>query len=533
MGYSDFLIRHVEADADRANQLAHALGFYGYRTELTTAPVEPNLTHLVLWSPTAIDDDELIWECARFARVDGSGPPAPIYQAILGPVAARPAIHPYFSGSGRTAPHFDPVDLSEWDGDPGDDQLAQLIWAMPQPAAPSASSPHPRAETRDEAHWRPLRARRDLLAMAAFLRLRIAPSRSRDDAAKYRAQIEEMRAIGADPATWVRFGPRTAAAAAEGPAALRSWAEEIHKTHNIPDPDAPDHVRTITAYANLEFAIQICVGVKKALTFSVDIRTEEEILAAIEAGDGVTLSSVRYDRALLAKARPAIERLAGENHPVALTLTADLPGTPDYRRRLLLEKAAALGDIDAIGALARTLEFKRKFRETIPLLRRGAELGDRECKRQLAEALDQGKHVKRDAKGAFDLYNQIVENEDWTDKQVAMRIAQMLWDGDGCTRDREEAVHAFFDLHIGDEAPFAVAIFIGDLYRDGLGGVAKDREEAVAWYRDATTYNGVEAAIARKRLKEMKVKLTEEDGEDDEFDEEEREMLRNFWRARA
>jgi len=532
MTYSDLLIRHVPADVDRAEQLVQALAGYGYRTELTTSPVEQNYPHLVIWSPASINDDDLIWECTRFARVDSSGQPAPIYQAILGPVAARPAIHPHFSGASASAPHLHPIDLSEWDGDPQDDQLAQLIWSMPQPAAPSAAPPHPRAETRDEAHWRPVRARRDLLAMAAYLRLRIAPSR-REDAAKYRAQIEEMRAIGVDPEAWVRFGPRTAAAAAQGPEGLRAWADEINQTHTIPDPDAPDHMRTITAFANLQFAIQIYAGANKQLTFTQDIRTEEEILALIEAGDSETISKFRYDRALIEKARPAIERLASENHPAALTLSADLPGTPDYRRRLLLEKAAALGDTYAIGALVRTLEIKRKFRETIPLLRRGAELGDSACKQALAEALDEGKRVKRDAKGAFQLYTQLGEGDGWGDRQLAMRVAQMQWDGDGCPRDRDKAVHAFFDLHIGEEAPYAVAIFIGDLYRDGLGGIAKDREEAIGWYRTATIYNGIEAAIGRKRLKEMKVRLTEQDGEDDEFDEEEREQLRKFWRARA
>jgi TPR repeat protein len=378
-----------------------------------------------------------------------------------------------------------------------------------------------------------LRARRDIGGMAQHLRFKIAPVRSREDASKLRAEIAEMREIGADPAVWARFGPRTAAAAAEGPAALRAWAEKIDETCTMPDADAPDEMRTISDIAKLQFAIQICVGINKRLTFTQDIRTDEEVLALIEAGDSETIAKHRYDSALMQKARPAIERLARENHAEAINLLADLPGTPHYRYRVLKEKAAKLGSTDAIGALIRDLEFKRKYRDTIPLLRRAAELGDENCKRDLAQALDAGKHVKRDARTAFALYNEMQTKEGWRDTQLALRIAQMQWDGDGCPRDRDAALHAFFDLHIGDEAPYAAAVFIGDLYRDGLHGIAKDRDEAVAWYRDALTYGGIEAAAARKRLKDMKVKLTEEDGEDDEFDEEEREKLSNFWRVRA
>lgn len=534
MADPDLLIRHLPVDGDRAHQLARALARYGYLTELTTSPVEKGRAHLALWSPAAIVDDAFIWECTSFARVDTSGVPAPIYEAIVTPIASRPAIHPYFGGRTAAARVLHVADLSEWDGDPASDQLALLIWLLPPPFTLSPSPPHPRAADWKEARWRWLRARRDLAAMAGWVRDYIAPARSREDVAKLQAEIAEVRKLGADPEAWKRCGPRTVAAAAEGPAALRAWADTLNETCTLPDPHAPDRMHNISAVADLQFAIQLCVGVNKRLTFSLDIRTEEELFAEIEAGNEKTISQTRYDGRLHPRLKTILERLAKANNGAALDVLADYPGTPDYRRRLNREKAARLGNIDAIRALVRHYDQKCKFREAIAFTRQGAELGDRECKERLARVIDAGKNVKRNAEEAYALYQEIVIHEPgWRDPSIALRIAQMQWDGDGCPRDRDAALHAIFDLHIGEEAPYAAGIFIGDLYRDGLHGITQDREEAIGWYRRAMTFGNAERAAARNRLKEMKAELSPEDAEEDDLDEDESERLRTFWRARA
>ena len=529
---SDLVIRHVPADRDKARQLEKALETFGYAVACCEKAIPDDGEHtiLALWSSTSIADDGYIEELARHVRsATIQSKTSRVHEARVEPLLANVRLLGHW---GRGAPDrlIFGVDLSGWDGAPSDDILAPLIWELPLPAAPSKNPPLMRAESRDEAEWLGLKARRDIAAIAKFLRLKIAPSRSREDALVQRERLEAMRAIGLDPESWRGFGPMTVEAVANGANALRAWGDLVAKEGLI--PDLASH-GTITRYANLLFAIDVCVGTTEKHAFKLDLRSPQEVLAQIEEGDVATMISIAYDPEFSRAAKPALERLARNGNAAAMLALSRSPDTPDYRRRVLLEKAASLGDTLALLLLGWQLQARRKHKKAIEVFRRGAELGDVDCQRELACALDAGKYVRRDAASAYRLYQLALRRPD-RDNQIALRVAQMLWDGDGVARDRERALHAFFDLHIGDEAPYQVAVHVGDFYRDGLGGLVQDREEAVALYQGAA-HNGDSAGIvAMRRLAEMEA-LSEDDDDseildDDHLEPEELEEVRHFWR---
>jgi TPR repeat protein len=526
----DLFIRHVRPDQERAGVLASALEAFGYVVSLRDAPFpeDENPVVLALWSPTSINDDAMIWELAGRVRsaVDRAQSPR-VYQAKIEAVAARIDLN-------RTCPMpddrlFFTVDLSDWSGAPNDDRLAPLIWQLPSPATPHASPPLTRPASRDEARWRGFKAQSDVAALANFLRISRRDSRKEADA--QHAHLEELRSIGANPEAWRRYGPMTFAAATAGPAALRAWAQGIAEDCLLPDPDAPSDAYGIGRVASILFAIDVCAGVDRPHAFSRDLRSQQEMLGLIEAGDVAAMDACRRDFELSRAAAPALERLAKTGSAPAMHALSTGYTVPDYRRRVLLEKAAALDYAPALRDLAWQCKQRGKHRLAIETWRRGAALGDRFCKEELARALDAGKHVERAAAAAFALFTEIVS--DWGDPHIALRMAQMRWDGDGVARDRDAAVRAFFDLHIGDEAPYAVAVHIGDLYRDGLGGLEQDREEAMAWYRGAAFNGDVPGLVARQRLSELGALSdgdTSDEPDEDELDPEEREQMRNFWR---
>src|SRR5262249_10105790 len=117
--------------------------------------------------------------------------------------------------------------------------------------------------------------------------------------------------------------------------------------------------------------------------------------------------------------------------------------------------------------------------------------------------------------------------------QARIRQAQMLWDGDGVAPDRARAVHSFFHICLMDGGAYQPLIYIGDLYRGGLGGMAMDVAEARSWYEAATCANyDVIRAVAYARLQSMGIACPDAEQIDD-LEGEDHEAAVNYWAPKA
>ncbi|GAM99100.1 hypothetical protein U91I_02740 [alpha proteobacterium U9-1i] len=536
----DLFIRHGSADEARAGLLSRALAPFGYIARSGPAlPPAYQGSILYLWSPSAICDDDLIWEAAstvkpNYAReVDDR-----VYEAIISPVRARVKLR---SRAGGKLPenrlgNFVP-DLSTWAGQPDDPKLLALIWELPPPVRPAEQPPLEKPRSRDEAIWRSARETRDVLSLFSLIQWRLpSPNKHRSD--QYlRAELDDIKTLAADPDCWSRLGERAYAAAKAGPAALHAWASMIKETGHL--EDATGHLSAGEVWPLL-LLVQIVVGPDFPPLTDRDFRSIEELLRLAERGDVGAIASFRYaDADVAAKADPILEQLADAGVAAAQHAIAERWATKPLRKRSLLEKAVAQDYAPAcfsLGDLFDRTQWQRG--RAVGYWRRGAALGDDWCKEKLAIALD--REPRRDAKAAFALYwdleSRAIENG-WKNGQ---RSAQMLWDGDGVPRDRDSAIKLFFKHHIENGSPTA-DIHIGDLYRDGLGELAQDIDEAIAWYRVSfAAENSDVHDVARLRLRELGVELSEHEKDGEEVDEEddpkEREQrlaaAKKFWRPR-
>ncbi|WP_395646234.1 tetratricopeptide repeat protein [Terricaulis sp.] len=517
MGAAEIVVRHAEADSDRAALLVHALQAFGYTVAASAAPA-PDHTgpQIFLWSPAAVRDEALIWDAAHHVRAGRDGIDH-VYEAVIAPVRSVIKLRYAFSG-GNTSRLGRPSDLTRWKGAANNDALATLIWELPPPASPATAPPFFRPADRNEAAWRAAVASGDIVQLARHIEWALPAIGGRRDKEPPADETALIRSWGGDAERWRGFGQSLYAAAKQGPGALHAWAMQVREENRLPE-DCPCRDKFA-----LLLAIQISLGAEFSPVTSRDHRSNAELLAAIARGDDRAWQALRHMPAENQKDVPAaLERLAAQGVAAAQCALGEDWRRPEHERRLWLEKAAAQGHGMAFYFLGQRFQrdqWRRK--RSVEYWRKGADVGDISCKRNLAEALDEGKGVKRDAKQAFRLYAEVYASEGGC--ELSERMAQMRWDGDGLPRDRAAAIQLLFKSHIVDHSGFA-DIFIGDMYRDGLGGLARDRAEAVAWYQTALyASHDVLQVLARQRLKALKVKPEKEDEED--LDPEDEQALR-------
>lgn len=319
-------------------------------------------------------------------------------------------------------------------------------------------------------------------------------------------RIAAIRALGADPRTWARFGPEATHAAEVGPSALHAWGKRVQEFYRLPDTDDQNKFLGSGSVEGLLFAIQVYVGDGYERLSHCEHRSLEELSALAGRGDSYALSTLANAYLPKAEIVDMLEQRVAQGDPAAMFALATLvatPSVPEYRQRLLLERAGALGHAPSWRELGSLLErLRSKDQDAIEAWRRGAALGDKSCQWNYANALDAGKHVRRDAEEAYRLYEGL---ENWS-VHAWVRCAQMLWDGDGVNQDRSKAVHLFFKLALMDGGAHEPLIYIGDLFQFGLGGMQIDLAEAKAWYELATYANyDVIRAIGGERLRAMGV----------------------------
>lgn len=502
-------IRHAPADGARAQLLAQALEAFGYGVALSAEPLVGDGPSLFLWSPSAVQDDALPWEAAERLRADKlAGRPGQVYEALIAPCRTRVKLSSLNPPPDRL---WRPADLSIWRGAADDDLLAPLIWELPPPRTPRDPAPFERPASQKEAGDRAVVASRDPIEIAASLTRggRLPASYVRDrqekvDAAA--ADIAAARAALSSPEIWRRYGPEAERAAASLPddagAALHTFGLRVRAAGRIEglDDSAQPNEHLLVA---LMTAIQICAPDQVPCLTDFDPRTT-----------------------------PELERAAAKGDPGAMLRLAKvvLWGAEREKNLRLLEQAAEQNDLPAIRELARTLLFSAP-EKAVTWMKRGVLLGCREMMSALITAYEEGDGVPRDRGKALELRRRLAGGGDGEH----LHSGRELWDGDGVVRDREAAVRRFFRDHVVDGSAEA-DIHIGDLYKDGLGGLPRDRDEAAAWYRVSfQAKKPIVHEVARRRLAALGVafELSESIRSGlKELDHEDKAEVRRFWTPR-
>jgi hypothetical protein len=532
MAIDELLIRHVPEDQAVATALVAALKSFGFVAHASTQNQKYDaVPWVVLWSPTTAVDDDFAWECAEAARDSGNATGFDeVYVVAIGQVRSRPA----FPEFGRPPLPRQRLrgslvcDLSGWDGDPADERLAPLIFELPPPALTPEHLPFSVPANFGDMHWRAARASENLATMAGALTLGIAGNAHFVSEAQA-AKINELRAHARKPAAWDRFGPSARAAAEAGPEVLHAWGSELKQAWHL--KDVADEYAVLRPHQadNLLFAVDVCVGDGfKQLSWRTH-RSLEEVLILARKGDTAALEACARGSELISHAANILEDQIKRGNAAAMYAAGTSYREPEYRRRLLLERAGKLGHAKSWQALGSELERHGKHRDAVQAWRKGAELGDWLCQFQLAQALDAGRYARRNAREAYAYFEKAADHE----PQARIRLAQMLWDGDGVAPDRARAVHSFFHICLMDGGAYQPLIYIGDLYRGGLGGMAMDVAEARSWYEAAMCANyDVVRVVAGIRLQSMGISHPDAEQIND-LDNEDRKAAVNYWVPKA
>jgi TPR repeat protein len=531
MGPFDLVLRFVPEDERLATRLAAALAVYGYSIRLAPErEVYQGTPWLVIWSRTSVNDDAFLFECTQAARRSGDLRGAnDVFEVKSDGVRSWPKLPRIGEDVRHRVGEYWTTDLSGWDGDPANGCLTPLIWEMPRPAAPAADAPIKRAANFNDARWLTARASGNLAYMGEILMNPRLHEAAADD-----PRIPELRAVGQNPDNWARFGPGALEAAQKGPAALYAWGQKVARFFLVPGVEDQQAVLGNATVLGLCFAVQVTVGNDFKPLLQADHRPKEHFARLAEQGDEEALNWFDYSehRHLVA---PFLERLAAAGNPSAIYLQSREEGISRQRERALLERAAEAGHPKACFFVSRQFSYDDNTKAEVEWLRRGAELGDPMSKSEYAEHLDKGTGVRRDAVAAYALYREMGGNE--------LRLAQMLWDGDGVARNRQAAVSEFFRLAVRDGGLWEPHIHIGDLYSKGLGGLRKDLDEAISWYRDALPSNDlVVKLVAGVRMGRLRVEMNDFDKEHfgdrwcsiDELpaDMDEYQQIKRFWTPR-
>jgi TPR repeat protein len=534
----DLVIRHSPEDDALATRLAGALDAFGYSARLASAPETYRGTPwVVIFSPVSVNDDEFLFECAEAAQLSGKEHGTDqVFQVVAGIhplVVELPEYGRSLPSAPRRSSPYSATDLTRWSGDPSDGNLAMLIRELPPPSRRIEHPPIQLPQGKGDAEWKTARwlasyASGNLAEMGYWLTMSGADSPDNDGfaSAEFLDRVAQLRVSAQKPESWTRFGPGAVEAFAKGPAALHAWGERVKRLFALPDTDNDREALGRGSSEGLCFAIQVTVGDDFKPLTQRDHRPKEYFLRAAEKGDEAALMRLGYRK----EHAPMLERLAEAGNPAAMYLVAHESSTPQQRQRSLLERAAAAGHVESCNALARRSEDDGDMKRHAEWLRRGAELGDRWCKIAYAACMDKGEGVPRDAAGAYAL----LQETSLAGDIYVLRIAQMLWDGDGVARDREAAVRRFFFLALvgGYWEP---DIHIGDLYAKGLGGLRQDRDEAISWYKVGLNANNnpVVQIVAAERLRQLKAlpKDTEIVPIND-LGPDERRQIKRFWAPR-
>lgn len=161
---------------------------------------------------------------------------------------------------------------------------------------------------------------------------------------------------------------------------------------------------------------------------------------------------------------------------------------------LLLRRAAAAGDLRAYFDLG---VFDQEAGED--WFESGVALGCIHCLESLASR--QGARGRALVQSFYQRFPD-AKRESW----ALLALARNLWERDSTDEGRRQAARMVFQAHI--ELGSSIAdIHIGDFYLHGLGGVAKDKKEAIEWYQTAFKAENQEAhRLAMFRLLALGVK---------------------------
>lgn len=486
----DLFVRHAPRDAGRAAVLTKALRAFGYAVDVGAGPpdhlvsAERFAAHaagtLVLWSPAAATDDELIWEAAQCARFDAELERGDqLYEVLLEPTPCRiqaRSTNVYSSGPNATQrlSSFYLTDLSGWTGAVDDDRLAPLLWELPPARGPTADVTFERPADRDDAEWRATVAMADPAAFGTYFdSWRLGWGNDRHAQAERLAdKMGVARTIMANPDVWTRFGAEARQAASllsrDGGAALHAFGMRL----KAGELDGATDAAAVTHGDRLLLAIQIC---------------------AVDHGPLLTLRDHRT--------RADLERAAALGQAEAMHRFADdiIRGEDRQRGMLLLERAAARDHLPAFFLLG---VFSDKPIDKIRWWKHGAERGCSNCIEALADAYEGGvEGLQRNPRRAFEIRAAApAERLGYMDKAA---LARALWDGKVAPRDRDRAVRLLFEAAVAGGGNLQACVHIGDLYLHGRGGMARDVDEAVAWYISARGLSETDAA-AYKRLRALR-----------------------------
>lgn len=187
--------------------------------------------------------------------------------------------------------------------------------------------------------------------------------------------------------------------------------------------------------------------------------------------------------------------VAGGDVEAMLELAESIVRGPEKERGLqLLRQAESVGDLRAYWILG-IFDYENRA----AWFERGMTLGCAKCLELLAE--EQGERGRALVQTFYERFPE-ADKTPW----AMLALARNLWERDRTAEGRRRAALMLFQAHI-ELCSSDASIHIGDLYLYGLGGVEKDKREAIAWYQAVfETENQYAHRVALFRLHTLGVK---------------------------
>ena len=192
-----------------------------------------------------------------------------------------------------------------------------------------------------------------------------------------------------------------------------------------------------------------------------------------------------------------------------------------YEKELELKKDIQKNLVEALLAVGSIKQLRKEaeggYREKrIALLQRAAELGDATAQNELGQIyLNQKTGDTGKAEQAFE------KAAEMGDADSQYKLGLMYLDGEGVTVDKAKAAQwlekalrdvegdsyngwRLHDYPVDDEEKGKVYYFLGETYRNGVGGIPRDLQKAKLFFERAQSFGNKDAKQALKELKKLK-----------------------------
>lgn len=146
-------------------------------------------------------------------------------------------------------------------------------------------------------------------------------------------------------------------------------------------------------------------------------------------------------------------------------------GKDDAEAHSLLGTAYFYGDYAECG-------IEKNYKKAFYWLKKGADSGDPASEKYLAIMYQNGLGIEQDHAEAAALYRKMHQKGD---ASVCGTLGGIYFRGQGVARDYAEAFRYFSEAVAFDAGDAASQHWLARIYFDGLGGVRRDRTEALKW----------------------------------------------------